>query len=131
MRKWHTMYSRLCLHSRLCLLFLIALWLTGAESAAAQTPTPYPTDTLTLTVTTPITDWIFPAEGLQPYTYTKATDNPLQDAIEGEDLWHMARVALTTYELMDAQSWGLLALCILIPVALGLTYKIFTRPPEI
>ena len=100
-----------------------------AEPAAAQTPTITPTETIT--VTGVITDWMFPTEGLQPYTYTEATDNPLEGAIEGEDLWHMARVALTAYGLMDATAWGLLALVILIPVALAMVYKIFTRPPEI
>lgn len=102
-----------------------------AEPAAAQTPTPTITPTATITATGIITEWMFPSEGLQPYTYTQSTDNPLEGAIDRDDLWHMARVALTAYGLMDAKAWGLLALVILIPVALAMTYKIFTRPPEI
>ena len=88
------------------------------------------TDTLTTTGALTGT-WNFPTEGLQPYTYTEITDSPLEGMIDSSDMWHVARVALTAYEMLDAKAWGILALIILIPVALGLTYKIFTNPPEI
>ena len=113
------------------LTLFVLLWLAcDIDPVAAQTPTITPTATITATSTLSGA-WMFPEEGLHPYTYTQLTDNPLEGAIESGDLWHIARTALTTYNMIDAKTWALLALVILIPTALALAYKIFTRPPEI
>jgi len=93
------------------------------------------TPTATITATDPISgEWYFPPEGLQPYTYstTLAEGDPFGGrVINRDDIWKSARVALTVYTLLDLKTWGLLALVIIIPTALGLVYAIFIKPPEI
>lgn len=114
---------------RWLIVILAVTWLCCAQPVAAQTPTPPITATATLT-----SEWSFPAEGLQPYTYTATL--PEGDPFGGrvinrDDIWKSARVALTVYTLLDLKTWGLLALVIIIPTALGLVYAIFIKPPEI
>lgn len=104
-------------------------WLTLAAPVGAQDPTQTPPITPTATITA--TEWTFPAEGLQPFTYTKSITPVIDFGIDAEKMLTLARSALTTYTLMDWQTWALLAIVIMIPVIATLIFKIFIRPPEI
>lgn len=110
----------------------LLLWLALAAPVGAQTPTPPITPTATITPTiTPTPEWAFPEEGLQPFTYTTYITPPLQLGIGADDLITLARSALTTYTLLDWQTWALLGVVILLPVAAVLVFKVFVNPPEI
>lgn len=103
------------------------LWLALAAPVGAQEITP----TATLTPTLTPDDWTFPAEGLQPFTYTQSITPPIDMGIESDDMITVARSALTTYTLLDWQTWALLAIVILIPPIVALIFRIFIHPPEI
>lgn len=107
----------------LIILGALLLWLVLAAPVGAQEITP----TATLTPT----DWTFPAEGLQPFTYTQSITPAIDMGIEADDMITVARSALTTYTLMDWQTWALLAIVILIPTIVSLIFRIFVKPPEI
>jgi len=109
---------------------VLGIALLAASPVTAQEPI---TPTATITIT-PTVEWSFPEEGLHPYTYSVsiAEGDPFGGrVINRDDVWKSARVALTVYTLLDLKTWGLLALVIIIPVALGIVYGIFVKPPEI
>jgi hypothetical protein len=108
----------------------LLLLLATAAPVGAQTPTPPPTATLTPTLTvTP--EWVLPADGLQPFTYTTYITPPLDIRIGADDLITLARSALTTYTLMDWQTWALLAVVLIVSAAMVYAAKIVSHPPEI
>jgi len=51
--------------------------------------------------------------------------------IDADTLIALARSTLTTYTLMDWQTWALLGIVLLIPVIVMLILRIFVNPPEI
>jgi len=106
---------------------VIMFFLFMATPANAQEITP----TATITVT-PTMEWDFPAEGLQPYTYTVVTtQSPISYTLNRDDVWRMARVALTTYNIMGLRTWAFLGIVIVVPIAAAFIFRIYINPPEI
>lgn len=95
------------------------------DSTLAQSATPTPTAT--------VSQWALPTGNIKPYTYTVDVPSP-SVAITAADLWEMARVALTAYNVIGGngnQVWLLLGIIILVPVAGAIVYRLLVHPPDI
>lgn len=91
------------------------------------------TPTATVTATVVAEDWSFPTEPLLPLQYEAPAD--IIDApITPGNLWQIARVALTSYNIVsggNAATWLLFAVILLLPLGGLILYRVLTDPPEI
>jgi len=70
------------------------------------------------------------AEDLEPFEFCIG-ESEFSFAIEADDMWFMGRAALTLYTLVGNNTWLTLLFLLMIPVILGLVYRLFLSPPDI